>query len=193
MRWTHTPAPNGCPPVALIIVSIARDDDRVSILENCKDHSAENARHCVPMLPCAVPCWRKKKDVRDREYDGIEEEVGPLFFIERGCAIVPIWRDSLDTVFRGIWRSWPMPILHIGIQRSCRRMAITLKVASWWSLVAVKLVHVWICIESSARGRNSRQSSDSSPIAVAMRFVNVSIESCVTQYHCEIYRSNLKS
>jgi hypothetical protein len=72
-------------------------------------------------------------------------------------------------------------------------MAITLKVASWWSLVAAKLVHVWICIERSARGRNSRRSSDSSPVAVAMRFVNVSIEGCVTHYHWKMYRSNSKS
>jgi hypothetical protein len=31
----------------------------------------------------------KKKDVRVGEDDGIEEEVGPTLFFERGCAIVP--------------------------------------------------------------------------------------------------------
>jgi len=43
------------PSIAHVIASIARDDDQVSIPENCKDRSAENVRHCVPMLPCAVP------------------------------------------------------------------------------------------------------------------------------------------
>jgi hypothetical protein len=43
------------PTIALIIASIARDDEQVSILENCKDHSAEKVRNSVLMLPCAVP------------------------------------------------------------------------------------------------------------------------------------------
>jgi hypothetical protein len=53
----------------------------------------------------------KKKDVRDGEDDGIAQ-VGPTIFFEYGYAIVPIWRDSLDTAFRDIWRSWPM-LLHV--------------------------------------------------------------------------------
>jgi hypothetical protein len=50
----------------------------------------------------------------------------------RGCAVrfVPIWQDSLDTVFRDIWRSWPMALLHMYKEPIMRMMMITLKVAS---------------------------------------------------------------
>ena len=69
------------PATALIIASIAPDDDTVSILKNCKDGSAENGT--TPSLPCpdAAMCGtliEKKKDVRARKDDGIE--AGPLFF-----------------------------------------------------------------------------------------------------------------
>jgi hypothetical protein len=69
------------PNITLIIASIARDDDYVSIHKNCKDGSAENAT--APSLPCpdAAMCGtriEKKKDVRARKDDGIE--AGPLFF-----------------------------------------------------------------------------------------------------------------
>jgi hypothetical protein len=97
----------------------------------------------------------KKKDVRARKDDGIE--AGPLFSRSVIVQFVPIWQDSLDTVFRDIARSWPMAILHMYKEPMRMMVMITLKVASWWSLVAAKLAHVWICIEWNTRGRNSRE------------------------------------
>jgi len=55
----------------------------------------------------------KKKDVRARKDDGIE--AGPLFFVSVSVDVdvrfVPIWEDSLDTVYRDMSRSWPMPTI----------------------------------------------------------------------------------
>ena len=88
------------PSTAHAITVIARDDDQVSILENCKDHSAENVTAPCPDAAMCGTQIEKKKDVRVGEDDGIEEEVGPTLFFERvDVRLCHIRRDSLDTAF----------------------------------------------------------------------------------------------
>ena len=75
------------PSTAHAITVIARDDDQVSILENCKDHSAENVTAPCPDAAMCGTQIEKKKDVRDGEDDGIEERSGSILFSGCGCAV----------------------------------------------------------------------------------------------------------
>jgi hypothetical protein len=52
------------------------------------------------------PQIEKKKDVGDGEDDGIE--AGPLILLRADIPMLPIWRDSLDTVLGDISRRWPV-------------------------------------------------------------------------------------
>lgn len=75
------------PPVTYAIAVIARDDDPVSILKNCKDHSAEKRTALCPDAAMCGTQIEKKKDVRDGEDDGIEERSGSILFSGCGCAV----------------------------------------------------------------------------------------------------------
>ena len=63
--YFQQPKGAGVPSIAHVIASIARDDDQVSILENCKEHSAENSTALCPDAAMCGTQIEKKKDVRD--------------------------------------------------------------------------------------------------------------------------------